>query len=162
MLRLSLLFAVLLLGTCVRSQTAASFPPLVYTYDGQSAPSSLLQAISTAAAPYNSILASSATDTATGLVGAFPTTATVADTNSPVAVSTRDIYSSGQPGEVLSTNTRAPYTKIGTVQTTFSTGTQGARATGTSGSARSQSPQTGLVVSCSAVLGSVVLGTMLV
>ncbi|GAA6017673.1 hypothetical protein JCM11491_001164 [Sporobolomyces phaffii] len=137
MLRLSVLFAALLLGVCVRAQTAAPFPPLVYTYDGQSAPTSLIQAISTAGAPYRSIEdASAGADTATGLVGAFPTTATIADTNSPVAATTQNVYSSGTPGEVLSSNTRAPYTKIGTVQTTFSTGTQGAKATGTSAGGR--------------------------
>ncbi|GAA5880536.1 hypothetical protein JCM16303_005422 [Sporobolomyces ruberrimus] len=163
MLRLSVLLAVLLLGVCVRSQTAAPFPPLVYTYDGQSAPSSLIQAISTAAAPYNSILAESAgADTATQAVGAFPTTATIADTNSPVAATTRDVYSSGNPGEVLSSNTRAPYTKIGTVQTTFSTGTAGASATGTSGSGRGvQYPSQALVGSCLAALGGAVLGALL-
>lgn len=67
------------------------------TYNGQSAPSSVVEAISTAAEPYNSILAATASDTATGLVGAFPTTATIADTNSPVAATTRDVYSSGNP-----------------------------------------------------------------
>ncbi|GAA5952954.1 hypothetical protein JCM3765_003017 [Sporobolomyces pararoseus] len=159
MLRLSVLVAVLLLGVCVRCQTAAPFPPLVYTYQGQSAPTSLIQAISTAAEPYRSIEAASATDTATGLVGAFPTTATIADTNSPVAASTRDVYSSGNPGEVLSSNTRAPYTKIGTVQTTFSTGTQGAQASGTSGSSRGfEYPSKALITSGIAVIGGVVVG----
>ncbi|GAA5973458.1 hypothetical protein JCM21900_001162 [Sporobolomyces salmonicolor] len=85
------------LTLCARAQTAASFPPLVYSYDGQSAPSSLLNAISTAAEPYHSILDASATDTATALVGAFPTTATVADTNTPPAASTADILSSASP-----------------------------------------------------------------
>ncbi|GAA5834423.1 hypothetical protein JCM3766R1_005208 [Sporobolomyces carnicolor] len=165
MLRLSVLVALLFSIVCVRSQTAASFPPLIYSYEGQSAPGSLLTAISTAGEPYRSIEAQSAgTDTATGLVGAFPTTATVADTNSPVAASTRDVYSSGNPGEVLSSNTRAPYTKIGTVQTTFSTGTQGAKASGTSGAPRtSRTPSTtalfgsGIAVIAGLVLGAVML-----
>ncbi|GAA5975067.1 hypothetical protein JCM5350_004572 [Sporobolomyces pararoseus] len=162
MLRLSLLVTVLLLGVCVRSQTAASFPPLVYTYQGQSAPTSLIQAISTAAEPYRSIEAASASDTATSLVGAFPATATIADTNSPVAASTRDVYSSGNPGEVLSSNTRAPYTKIGTVQTTFSTGTQGAQATGTSGTSKGfEHPLKAVFGSGLAVIGGVFVGAFL-
>ncbi|GAA5897828.1 uncharacterized protein JCM6883_000835 [Sporobolomyces salmoneus] len=163
MLRLSVLLAIVLLGICVRSQTAAPFPPLVYSYEGQSAPGSLLTAISTAGEPYRSIENESAgSDTATNLIGAFPSTMTIGDTNTPVAATTQNIYSSGNPGEVLSSNTRAPYTKIGTVQTTFSTGTQGAQATGTSGSPRgAQIPSGTLLGSGLAVMGGIVVGAMI-
>ncbi|GAA5896981.1 hypothetical protein JCM5296_002673 [Sporobolomyces johnsonii] len=143
-----------------RAQTAASFPPLVYSYDGQSAPSSLLNAISTAAEPYNSILEASASDTATSLVGAFPTTATVADTNTPTAASTTNIYSSASPGEIMSTATRAPYTKIGTVDTSMATGTVAATSTKSSRAGKLDLPGRGAVVSCVAALGGVALGAV--
>lgn len=88
---------------CVRLTRLGSSPPAdlsccaTDTYDGASAPSSLLDAISTAGANAESILAASGTDTATGLVGAFPTTATVEDTNSPVAATSVMGFSSGNP-----------------------------------------------------------------
>ncbi|GAA6060024.1 hypothetical protein JCM10212_001021 [Sporobolomyces blumeae] len=160
MLRLSLVCAFVLLVGLVRAQTAAPFPPLVYSYQGQSAPTSLLNAISTAAEPYQSILDASATDTATALVGAFPTTATVADTNTPVAASIGNVYSSGQPGVVLSSNPRAPYTKTGTVATTLSKGTQGTSATGTSGAGKIGYPSSGVIVSCLAGVVGVVAGML--
>ncbi|GAA6042850.1 hypothetical protein JCM8097_007189 [Rhodosporidiobolus ruineniae] len=121
-------------------------PPLVYSYDGQSAPSSLLDAISTAAAPAESILRDSATDTATALVGAFPTTATVADTNSPVAATSGLAFSSASPGEVLSTATRAPYTKIGTVDTSLAAGTVAATSRPSSGGERQYGRQVEVAV----------------
>ncbi|GAA5844730.1 hypothetical protein JCM9279_002898 [Rhodotorula babjevae] len=129
-----LLFA--LLAALVRAQTAAPFPPLIYTYDGASAATSLLNAISTAGASAESILAASGTDTATGLVGAFPTTATVEDTNSPVAATSVLGFQSGTPGEVLSTATRAPYTKIGTVDTSMASATVGATTSPSSSAGR--------------------------
>jgi hypothetical protein len=59
-----------------------------YTYTGQSAPSSLLHAISTAGDPARALDASSAgADTATHLIAAFPTTATVESGTIPVVTS---------------------------------------------------------------------------
>uniref|UniRef100_A0A0K3CGC1 FGENESH: predicted gene_3.553 protein n=1 Tax=Rhodotorula toruloides TaxID=5286 RepID=A0A0K3CGC1_RHOTO len=154
-MRLLLVLALALCAAIARAQTAAPMPPLVYSYQGESAPSSLLQAISTAAAPYNSILANSASDTATGLVGAFPTTATVADTNSPVAATSSVIFKSGNPGEVLSSDTRAPYTKIGTVDTSMAKGTAGASATKSAGMRTFGAPGVEVFAALAAVAGGI-------
>ncbi|GAA5911701.1 hypothetical protein JCM8208_002213 [Rhodotorula glutinis] len=145
-----------LLAALVRAQTAAPFPPLIYTYDGASAATSLLNAISTAGASAESILAASGTDTATGLVGAFPTTATVEDTNSPVAATSVLGFQSGTPGEVLSTATRAPYTKVGTVDTSMASATVGATNSPSSGAGRTGVPAKEVLLA----LGVVAVGAL--
>ncbi|GAA6058464.1 hypothetical protein JCM3770_002737 [Rhodotorula araucariae] len=145
--------------TLASCQTAAPLPPLIYTYQGASAPSSLLDAISTAGANADSILGASGSDTATGLMGAFPSTATVENTNSPVAVTSVMAFSSGSPGEVRSTATRAPYTKVGTVDTSVAAATVGAAATSaTSGAGRAEIPPRQALVGAAAVALAAVLG----
>ncbi|KAM0748918.1 hypothetical protein T439DRAFT_327425 [Meredithblackwellia eburnea MCA 4105] len=99
----------------ITAQTAGTTAPLIYTYEGQSAPSSVLAAIATAGEPASAILASSGQDTATGLVGAFPTTTTVGPTTAPALTSSFTFVSA--TGEVYSTATRAPYIASGTVNT---------------------------------------------
>lgn len=151
------------------------------TYDGASAATSLLNAISTAGANAESILAASGTDTATGLVGAFPTTATVEDTNSPVAATSVLGFQSGTPcvaptlepqrcraradvplarsarsGEVLSTATRAPYTKVGTVDTSLASATVGATNSPSSGAGRTGVPAKEALLA----LGAVAVGAL--
>ncbi|KAK4054187.1 hypothetical protein OIV83_001213 [Microbotryomycetes sp. JL201] len=105
-------------GSAVYAQTAGPQPTYIYSYEGQSVDPSIFSAVSTAGDPARSLMQSNAgPDTATGLVPPFPTTATAEPVSAPQATSDLQ-FSSGSPGVVLSSNTRAPYVASGTIDTT--------------------------------------------
>ncbi|GAA97020.1 uncharacterized protein L969DRAFT_79320 [Mixia osmundae IAM 14324] len=113
------LLASLLLSLHVSAQTAAPFPPLVYTYAGESADPSLLSAVSSAAGTVNGVINSVASDTATGAVAPFATTSTALPTSAQ-PVTSDFAFSSATPGVVLSSNTRPEFTASGTPPATSS------------------------------------------
>ncbi|SCV69742.1 BQ2448_1136 [Microbotryum intermedium] len=157
----------MLLPSVTRALALALFLPyamaqlsnLIYTYNGQSAPASVLEAISSAAAPALSILNSQGVDTATGLVPAFPTTATVLDTVTAPAETGSPDYSSGSPGLNTATVPRAPYVATGTINVSL------AAATSASATARSSagrvSPPSGSTFGISTGVLTTVIGMVL-
>ncbi|SGY14172.1 BQ5605_C010g06088 [Microbotryum silenes-dioicae] len=140
--------------------TLAQISNLIYTYEGQSAPASVLQAISSAGAPALSILNSQGVDTATGLVAAFPTTATVLDTVTAPAETGAPIFSSGSPGLNTATVPRSPYVATGTINLSLPTTSAAASATSKSSAGR-VSPPSGFTFGFSAGVLTTVVGMFL-
>ncbi|SCZ89449.1 BZ3500_MvSof-1268-A1-R1_Chr9g10414 [Microbotryum saponariae] len=157
----------MLLPSTIRALVLTLFLPyalaqisnLIYTYEGQSAPASVLQAISSAAAPAQSILNSQGVDTATGLVAAFPTTATVLDTVTAPAETGAPVFSSGSPGLNTATVPRSPYVASGTINLSLATSSS-ASATSKSPAGR-VSPPSGLTFGFSTSVLTTVVGMFL-